>query len=79
MQYVGKASDDFHFRWNNYKYNKRKYARKKACMQQHFSSEGHSGFLDDVSVIFIHKTDPKDPNERDTTGDIPLKQWHLKV
>ena len=39
-----------------------------ACMQQHllehFSSEGHSGFPDDVSIILIDKTDPKDPNKR---------------
>ena len=34
------------------------------CMQQHlfdhFPSEGHSGFLDDASIIFINETDPKD-------------------
>ena len=37
-------------------------------MQQHlseqFSSEGHISFLDGVSIIFIDKTDPKDPNNR---------------
>ena len=47
----------------------RKYLRKEACMQQHlfkyFSSEGYSGFLDDVSIIFIDKSDPKDPNKRE--------------
>ena len=31
---------------------------------EHFSSEGHNSFLDDVSIIFIDKTDPKDPNKR---------------
>ena len=30
---------------------------------EHFSSESHSGFLDDVSIIFIDKTDPKGPNK----------------
>ena len=39
---------------------------KESCMQQHlfehFSSKVHSSFLDDVSIIFINKTDPKDPN-----------------
>ena len=32
---------------------------------EHFSSEGHNSFLDDVSIIFIDKTDPKDPNKRE--------------
>ena len=32
---------------------------------EHFSSEGHSNFLDDVSIIFIDKTDPKGPNKRE--------------
>ena len=30
---------------------------------EHFSSESHSGFLDDVSIIFIDKADPKGPNK----------------
>ena len=38
-------------------------------MQQHlfepFISEGHNSFLDDVSIIFIKKTDPKDTNKRE--------------
>ena len=29
------------------------------------ASQGHSGFLNDASIIFIDKTDPKDPNERE--------------
>ena len=63
MQYVGKTIDDFRFRRNNYKDNNRKYPRKESCMQQHFSSEGHNSFLYDVSIIFIDKTDPKDPKK----------------
>ena len=67
MQYVGKTIGDFRLRWNDYKYDNRKYHRKESCIQQHlfehFSSEGHNNFLDDVSVIFIDKTDPKDPNK----------------
>ena len=38
-------------------------------MQQHlfdhFSSEGHSRFLDELRIVFIDKTDPKDPNQRE--------------
>ena len=66
VQYVGKTVDDFHLRWNNYKDNNRKYLREESCMQQnlfeHFSSGDHNSFLDDLSIIFIDKTDPKDPN-----------------
>ena len=32
---------------------------------QHFSSPGHNGFLNDVSVTFIEKTDPSDPLKRE--------------
>ena len=36
-------------------------------MQQHlfdyFSSEGHNGNLNDVSIIFVDKADPRDPNK----------------
>ena len=32
---------------------------------EHFSSKGHSGFVDDVSIFFIDKTDPNDPNKRE--------------
>ena len=68
-QYVGKTCDSFRFRWNNYKGNNRKFLRGQSCMQQHiyehFSSEGHCSFLDEVSITFIDKTDPKDPNKRE--------------
>ena len=69
MQYEGKTVDDFRFRWNNYKDDNGKYLRKESCMQQHlfehFSSEGHNSFVDDVSIIFIDKNDPKSPNKRE--------------
>ena len=69
MQYVGKTVDDFRLRWNNYKDNNRKYLRKEACMQQllleHFSSKDPSGFLEDVSIIFIDETDTKNPNKQE--------------
>ena len=32
---------------------------------EHFSSEGHNSFLDDVSIIFIDKNDPNSPNKRE--------------
>ena len=68
-QYVDKTCDSFRFRWNSYKDNNRKFLRDQSCMQQHiyehFSSEGHCSFLDEVSITFIDKTDPKDPNKRE--------------
>ena len=30
---------------------------------EHFASEGHCSFLKDVSIIFNHKNDPKDPKQ----------------
>ena len=32
---------------------------------EHLPSEGHDSFLDDASIIFFDKTDPKDPNKRE--------------
>ena len=34
-------------------------------LSEHFSSEVHSGFLDNVSVICIDKADPEDHNKRE--------------
>ena len=68
-QYVGSTTDCFRYRWNNYKCNDRKYARGEACFQEHlfehFNSEGHNGFLHDVSVTLIDKTDAKNPIKRE--------------
>ena len=42
--------------------------REAICMQQHlfnhFCTSGHCGFLEDVSLTFIDKTDPSDPLKR---------------
>ena len=55
----------FRFWWNNYKDNNRKYQHSETCMQKHlfrhFSSPGHNGYLNDVSITFIDKTDPSHP------------------
>ena len=61
--------DDFRYRWNNYKSNSTKFDRKEFCMQEHlhrhFSSPGHSGILNNVSVTLIDKTDGSNPKERE--------------
>ena len=68
-QYVGRTVDEFRHRWNNYKDNARKFERGEQCMQrhlyEHFNLPDHSGFLNDVSVTLIDKTDPTDPTKRE--------------
>ena len=34
-------------------------------LYEHFNLPGHSGFLNDVSVTLIDKTDPKDSSKRE--------------
>ena len=69
FQYVGKTVDKFRLRWNNYKTNHRNILKGETCMPQHlfeyFASEGHCSYLEDVTIIFADKTDPKDPNQRE--------------
>ena len=40
---------------------------KPACsnIYSNVSSESHCSFLEDVTIMFINKTDPKDPNRRE--------------
>ena len=43
---------------------------KEGCMKEHsfehFKSEGHSGFLGNVSITLINKADGKDPKKRES-------------
>ena len=68
-QYVGQTVDTFRHSWNNFKSKGKKCQRSEPCMQEHFfrhfSSPGHNGFFNDVSVTFIDKTDPSDPLKRE--------------
>ena len=41
---------------------------------EHFKSEGHSGFVRNVSITLVDKTDGKDPKGEKTTG-----QKHSKL
>ena len=69
LEYVGKTVDEFRLRWNNYKMNDRNVLKGETCMQQHlfehFVSEGHCNFLEEVTITSIDKTGPKDPNRRE--------------
>ena len=59
-QYVGQTVDIFKNRQNNYKDNARKFDRREHCMQRHlykhFTLPEHSGFLHNVSITLIDKT-----------------------
>ena len=69
FQYIGKTVNEFRLRWNNDKMNNRNILKGQTCMQQqlfeHFANEGHCSFLEDVTIKFINKSDPKDPNRRE--------------
>ena len=71
-QYTGETTDDFKFRWSNYKSSSRKSDRRETCMQEllyrHFSSPGHRRFLNDVSVTLIDKTDWSNLENGKTSG-----------
>ena len=64
-KYAGEIIDEFHLRWNNYKSKGIKNARIEACMKkhllEHFKSKSFDGFLGNVSIKLIDKTDGKDP------------------
>ena len=70
-QYVGQIVDTFRYRWNNYRSNSRKHAHGISCMEEHlyerFCDSEHSGFLNDVSMIFIDKTDSTNLLQRENS------------
>ena len=69
LQYVGQTTNKFRMRWNNYKSESKKLEKGQNCMQQHFhehfNSTGHTGFLNDVSITLIDKTDGLNPPKRE--------------
>ena len=76
-QYVEQTVDEFRLKWNNYKSNNRKQQRLESCIQEnlfeHFNEEGHHGFLEDISITFIDKTDPSAPLKREKYWKSVLK------
>ena len=78
-QYVGETTDQFRLRWNNYKSNDRKKAPNETCMQElffeHFKSGYHGGFLVNVSITLIDKSDGKDPKRRENYWMRTLKTY----
>ena len=78
-QSIGETTDSFRYRWNNYKDNDRKHSRNESCMQEHllkhFNSMGHNGFLNNVSIALINKTDGNNPKKREDYWRRTLKTY----
>ena len=83
IQYFSKTVDEFHDRWNNYKNNTRNYDCNHPCMQRHlydhYSSVGHSRFLEQVLITFIDKTDTSDPLKREYYWSRDSELWSHMV
>ena len=69
-RYTGKTVDKFRRRWNNYKMDARKAASgniescKQQFLQHCFLQDDHHGFLEDVEVTLIDKTQASEPAKR---------------
>ena len=70
-QNLSNTTDHFRSRWNNYKSDSRKAESadmenvKQKFLQSHFLQYDYHGFLKDVEVWLIDKTQASDPNKRD--------------
>ena len=75
----GETNEEFRFRWNNYKCNDRKYTRNEDCFQEHlfrhFHSGEHTGFLENVKITLIDKTDGQNPKKREDYWRRTLKTY----
>ena len=82
-QYVSETTDSFRYRWvaleNNYQDNDKKYSCKESCMQEHLfkhsNSMWHNGFLNNVSITLIDKTDGKNSKKREDYWRRTLKSY----
>ena len=65
LQYIGQNCDTFRKRWNNYRCFAGKVETGEECKQkylhEHFLQDDHHGFLNDVQVTLIDKTQASDP------------------
>ena len=70
-QYTGKTTDRFRYGESNYKMEARKAENsdmenvKQKFLQSHFFQDDHKGFLEDVEVRLIDKTQGSDPTKRE--------------
>ena len=67
--YIGISIYRYIYIWNNYKESDRKFLKgeeiKQKSLHEHFLSDGHQSFEEDVSICLIDKTDPSDPHKRE--------------
>ena len=65
-----KTTDYFRHRWNNYKSNHLKACKREVVSQAHFHShflqQNHGGFLENVEITPIDRTDGRDPTQRES-------------
>ena len=78
-QYVGETTGEYRFRWNNNKYNDSKYTRDEDGFQEHlfrhFHSGEHTGFLKNIKITLIDKTDGQNPKKRKDYSRRTLKTY----
>ena len=71
QKYVGNTTDHFRGRRNNYKSDVRKAESgdmesvKQKFLQSHFLQRDHQGFLKDIEICLIDKTQAPDPTKRE--------------
>ena len=74
-----KTTEGFRSRWNNYKCNDRKYNRNENCFQEHlfkhFHCRKHTGFLENVKITLINKTDGQNHKKREDYWRKTLKTY----
>ena len=68
-QYTGQTVDEFRYWWDSYKGINRKSLRgdehKQTGFFAHFQGLDHNGFLEDIEITFIDKTDPSNPTRHE--------------
>ena len=68
-QYTRETVHRVRLRWNNYKGSDRKFLMgeeiKQKSLHEHFLSDSHQSFKEDVSICLIDNTDPSDPHKRE--------------
>ena len=78
-QYVRETTGVCRFRWKNYRCNDRKYTKNEDCFQEslfrHFHSGKHTGFLGNVKIMLIDKTDGQNHKKREDYWRRTLKTY----
>ena len=82
-RYTGKTTERFRYRWNNYKKEARKAENgdmenfKQNFSHGHVLQDDHKGFLEDVEIRLIDKTQGSGPTKREYYRVRTLKSLYL--